>query len=234
MRRSVKKRTINFRKNHFFQQIIFFAKVCTLFLLPLIIVSLFWSEYVSSPRIAFVSLSGIPMSLNYLGMLWLWKQKRYKAAIIILISGFVCFLLFGFFWHFSSVELIAVSWFFGQMVMQIFFGVILFLYFHIHNKIQLFLIKYFLRMRYAQLRKNICLGDFVHIGKHCLFEQSVCLEDAVWIGNNVIVLAGITIGKEAIIASGSVVTKDVAPFSVSAGAPAKHLCFRELKSQKKR
>ena len=43
----------------------------------------------------------------------------------------------------------------------------------------------------------------------------------VWIGKNSIILSGITIGDGAVIAAGSIVTKDVEPYSVVAGVPAK-------------
>lgn len=43
----------------------------------------------------------------------------------------------------------------------------------------------------------------------------------VWIGSNVTVLPGVTIGEWAVIAAGSVVTKDVLPYTVVGGAPAK-------------
>lgn len=43
----------------------------------------------------------------------------------------------------------------------------------------------------------------------------------VWIGANAIIMAGITIGDGAIIAAGSVVTKDIPPFSIVGGVPAK-------------
>lgn len=49
----------------------------------------------------------------------------------------------------------------------------------------------------------------------------VVIEDHVWIGFNVAILKGVTIGKGAIIGAGSVVTKDVEPFTVVAGNPAK-------------
>jgi len=45
----------------------------------------------------------------------------------------------------------------------------------------------------------------------------------VWIGYGVIVMAGVRIGRGAIIAAGAVVTKDVAPYSISAGVPARHI-----------
>lgn len=43
----------------------------------------------------------------------------------------------------------------------------------------------------------------------------------VWIGANVIIVAGVTIGNHCIIAAGSVVTKDVEDYSVVGGCPAK-------------
>jgi acetyltransferase-like isoleucine patch superfamily enzyme len=42
-----------------------------------------------------------------------------------------------------------------------------------------------------------------------------------WIGANVTILAGVTIGTNAVVAAGSVVTKDVEPFSMVGGVPAK-------------
>ncbi len=49
----------------------------------------------------------------------------------------------------------------------------------------------------------------------------VVIEDHVWIGFNVGILKGVTIGKGAIIGAGSVLTEDVEPFTVVAGNPAK-------------
>ena len=46
------------------------------------------------------------------------------------------------------------------------------------------------------------------------------IEDSVWISYNCCILKGITIGKGAIVAAGSVVTKDVPPFTIVAGNPA--------------
>lgn len=47
------------------------------------------------------------------------------------------------------------------------------------------------------------------------------IADKAWLGFNVIVLKGVTIGEGAIIAAGSVVTKDVPPYTIAAGNPAK-------------
>lgn len=47
------------------------------------------------------------------------------------------------------------------------------------------------------------------------------IEDDVWIGVNTTILAGVTVGRGAIIAAGAVVTKDVPPYTVVGGVPAK-------------
>jgi acetyltransferase-like isoleucine patch superfamily enzyme len=49
----------------------------------------------------------------------------------------------------------------------------------------------------------------------------VIIEDNVWIGENVTILSGVRIGKNSIIGANSVIVKDVAPYSVVAGAPQK-------------
>ncbi|WP_208110903.1 CatB-related O-acetyltransferase [Flavobacterium sp. 245] len=54
----------------------------------------------------------------------------------------------------------------------------------------------------------------------------IILEDEVWLGSNTIVMSGVTIGKGAIVAAGSVVTKDVPPFSIVGGNPAKFIRWR--------
>jgi acetyltransferase-like isoleucine patch superfamily enzyme len=47
--------------------------------------------------------------------------------------------------------------------------------------------------------------------------------DNCWLGANVVVTSGVTIGKRCVIGAGSVVTKDLEPFSVAVGAPARIL-----------
>jgi len=51
----------------------------------------------------------------------------------------------------------------------------------------------------------------------------IVIEDETWIGANVVVLAGVIIGKHSIVAAGSVVTKDVPAYSVAVGNPARVL-----------
>ena len=52
-------------------------------------------------------------------------------------------------------------------------------------------------------------------------EQPIVIEDDVWIGGRVIILGGVRVGKGSIIGAGSVVTKDVEPYSIVGGNPAK-------------
>ncbi len=53
--------------------------------------------------------------------------------------------------------------------------------------------------------------------------SEVIIEDNVWIGNNVIILKGVKVGNNSIIGAGSVVTKNVEPFTAVAGNPAKKI-----------
>jgi acetyltransferase-like isoleucine patch superfamily enzyme len=48
----------------------------------------------------------------------------------------------------------------------------------------------------------------------------------VWIGQGALIKAGITIGVGAVIGAGAVVTRDVAPYSIAAGNPCRHIRFR--------
>jgi acetyltransferase-like isoleucine patch superfamily enzyme len=54
----------------------------------------------------------------------------------------------------------------------------------------------------------------------CTFAQ-ITIEDNCWIGSNAVVTAGVTIGRHSVIAAGSVVTKDIPPYSIAAGNPAR-------------
>lgn len=49
----------------------------------------------------------------------------------------------------------------------------------------------------------------------------ICIEDNVWIGTCVTILDGVTVGTGSIIAAGAVVTKDVPPYSIVVGVPAR-------------
>ncbi|WP_158095461.1 CatB-related O-acetyltransferase [Massilimicrobiota sp. An134] len=64
------------------------------------------------------------------------------------------------------------------------------------------------------INKNI--DEFVNIPK-------VIIQDDVWIGSNAIILPGITVGKGSVIAAGAVVTKNVPPYTVWGGIPAKQI-----------
>lgn len=87
----------------------------------------------------------------------------------------------------------------------------------------------------------VTIGSLVNIGQHVtitgmnhnysdinksIIEQGVStlpitIEDDVWVGANVVILPGITIGKHSIIGAGSVVTKNVPSYSIAIGNPAR-------------
>jgi acetyltransferase-like isoleucine patch superfamily enzyme len=50
---------------------------------------------------------------------------------------------------------------------------------------------------------------------------AVTIEDNVWLGANVVVTSGVTIGRRSVVGANSVVTEDVPEFSIAAGAPAR-------------
>ncbi len=59
-----------------------------------------------------------------------------------------------------------------------------------------------------------------------LREEDIVIEDDVWLGANVVVTAGVRIGRGSIVAAGAVVTKDVPPYTIVGGIPARPLKSR--------
>jgi virginiamycin A acetyltransferase len=67
------------------------------------------------------------------------------------------------------------------------------------------------------INKNLFGGELVTLKE---IKRTIIGND-VWIGHNVIILGNVTIGNGAILAAGAIVTKDVAPYTIVAGVPAK-------------
>jgi acetyltransferase-like isoleucine patch superfamily enzyme len=57
--------------------------------------------------------------------------------------------------------------------------------------------------------------------------NGVVIEDHVWVATRVTIMPGVTIGRGAVVACGSVVTKDVPPMAIIAGIPAKRVGDRD-------
>ncbi len=94
---------------------------------------------------------------------------------------------------------------------------------------------------------GVVIGDNVMIAPHCMISSGnhdylqteipirqagnltdgpIIIEDGVWIGANSTITDGVKIGHDAVIAANSVVTKDVAPFDMVGGVPAKFISNR--------
>jgi acetyltransferase-like isoleucine patch superfamily enzyme len=103
---------------------------------------------------------------------------------------------------------------------------------------------------FLNLGVQVAAMDLVEIGEHCMLANGCFVTDAnhrfddpelpvpwqgfttkgptrlgdnVWLGANVVVTSGVTIGRRCVIGANSVVTQDIPPFSIAAGAPAKVL-----------
>ena len=57
-------------------------------------------------------------------------------------------------------------------------------------------------------------------------DSPVIIEDDVWVGANVTILKGVTIGRGSVIAAGCVVNKSTLPYSISAGVPVRTIRLR--------
>jgi acetyltransferase-like isoleucine patch superfamily enzyme len=103
---------------------------------------------------------------------------------------------------------------------------------------------------FLNLGVMVAATELVEIGNHCMFANGCFVSDGshrfddpelpvpyqgfttkgptrigdnVWCGAHVVITSGVTIGERCVIGAGSVVTKDLPPFSIAAGAPARVL-----------
>ena len=67
---------------------------------------------------------------------------------------------------------------------------------------------------------------FVTGETEALSKGDITVADDVWIGYGATILSGVTIGQGAVIAAGAIITKDVPPYSLVAGVPAKVIRYR--------
>lgn len=74
-------------------------------------------------------------------------------------------------------------------------------------------------------KPGMFVTDFTEENKPQGLDKDVIIEKDVWIGANVTILAGVTVGRGATIAAGAVVNKDVPPYSIVGGVPAKVIKF---------
>jgi acetyltransferase-like isoleucine patch superfamily enzyme len=88
---------------------------------------------------------------------------------------------------------------------------------------------FFAKPSSAEIGDNVFLGEgFQGINLPVVIEQDV------WIGAAVIILKGVTIGEGAVIGAGSLVTKDIPPYTIAVGTPAKSIKKRFSDEELKR
>ena len=72
-------------------------------------------------------------------------------------------------------------------------------------------------------KRNNVLGFSIASDESFAERERISIGNDVWIGTRSIVLDGVSIGSGAVIAAGAVVTKDVAPYTIVAGVPARRV-----------
>ena len=100
---------------------------------------------------------------------------------------------------------------------------------------------------------TVIIGDNFHSGVECMMVtqnhdydtgeaipygtgfdfKTIIIHDNVWLGNRVTIIGNTTIGEGAIVAAGSVVCKDVPPFAIVGGNPAKIIKYRDIEHYNK-
>ncbi|PSR56658.1 acetyltransferase [Adhaeribacter arboris] len=93
---------------------------------------------------------------------------------------------------------------------------------------------------YVILAQNVVMSGLNHgyedihipINLQKCTTKEINIEDECWIGANSVITAGVRIGKHSVVAAGSVVTKNVPPYSVVAGNPAR--IIKQYNSESKR
>ena len=65
------------------------------------------------------------------------------------------------------------------------------------------------------------VGKYIVENAHDSSDGKVVIGNDTWIGANVIILKGVKIGDGSIVGSGAIVTKDIPPYSIAVGVPAK-------------
>ena len=99
--------------------------------------------------------------------------------------------------------------------------------------------------RYCSIGRNVVLGETprnhpvnwvsTHLAVSHRYQarhEHTCIGHDVWIGHDAVIMAGVNIGTGAIIARNAVVTKDVAPYQIVGGNPARPLRFRFAQPQR--
>lgn len=73
---------------------------------------------------------------------------------------------------------------------------------------------------------NALMESFNHIEGHPASKGDIIVGNDVWIAHGAKILSGVTIGDGAIIAANSLVTKDIPPYAIAMGSPAKVVKYR--------
>ncbi len=80
--------------------------------------------------------------------------------------------------------------------------------------------------KYTLIEKEKVIDNIEKVRSDTSKKKNIVIGNDVWIGNGAIVLGGVTIGDGAVIGAGAVVTKDVPPYAIVGGNPARIIKYR--------
>lgn len=78
---------------------------------------------------------------------------------------------------------------------------------------------------------GLCVTQVDESNKPSGYDKDVVIEEDVWIGSNVTLLAGVVIGRGTTVAAGAVVTKSMPPYCICGGIPARFIKFYWTKEE---
>ena len=75
----------------------------------------------------------------------------------------------------------------------------------------------------SNANNGVEINKHLYVLKHLTREGDIIIEDESWIGANVTIFPGVTVGRCAVIGAGCVLTRDAEPFGIYAGIPGKKI-----------
>ena len=86
---------------------------------------------------------------------------------------------------------------------------------------------------HCMIGSHVAISSLTHDYRHSKMSETIVpkavrIDDDVWIGSHAVIMPGTTVGKGSVVGAGSVVTRDVPPYAIVYGVPARIHGYREM------